>query len=164
MLRNNQLFEELNLHNSVSSLEQLGILREDMDIIDIENSPYYNSQKSQYGYFSTLKIANWSYSTIITSAAYCVLENIYITNEKKFLQSQHKSFQMNISIFCETISVYLLNSNFSNEMFSAVHSTNIFYKETVACVNGYLRFFEKKNQYENKNFLKKEKNSLNFLE
>lgn len=142
--------EDLNLHKSISSLntQNRDLIGDDIHESIIFDSKFYYSNKSQKEYFHNLDMSHWDYSTVVISAICYILQYKYdeqekinatllVNNEK--LQKQSISFE--IQAFFVEIFPYLLHKNFSRKLFSVLETTNIFYSETLACINAFIRCF-----------------------
>lgn len=151
LLVNYPFNENLNLHKSISSLatQNRDLISEDIHKSIIFDSKFYYSNKNQNEYFNSLDMSHWDYSTVIISAICYILYYKYGEQEKinatllldnEKLQKQSISFK--IEVFFIEIFPYLLHKKFSRKLFSVLATTNIFYSESVACINAFVRCFE----------------------
>lgn len=148
LLKSTQFYQELNLHKSVESVTTNAILADLVDQSDLFSSPFVNCKKTDHEYFNSLEISQWAYKDIVISATYCVLENIYLLFEKNNHFRRRESLQLNLTLFCNTLSNYLIDCVFSDDIFGEIKLSNIFTSEPIACIKGYLYYFEEKTQFE----------------
>src|SRR5213080_2122036 len=120
LLKSTQFYQELNLHKSVESVTTNAILADLVDQSDLFSSPFVNCKKTDHEYFNSLEISQWAYKDIVISATYCVLENIYLLFEKDNHFRRRESLQLNLTLFCNTLSNYLIDCVFSDDIFGEI--------------------------------------------
>lgn len=129
----------LNLHKSSLSLinenEDYSFFEfHDFDEENFKNSEFAQSRLSQNEYFSSLKIANWSYKNFVVSATFfyldyihskCLMKKMALISANAKPQKIDRAFR-DLEAVSSYIALLLLNKIFGKKLFFTLKKTNFF--------------------------------------
>jgi hypothetical protein len=170
-----------NLHHSISSLceHNSDLIQENIGEDIILNSNFYSSNKTREEYFKSLNVSSWSYENVIISAICYLFENIYIkyptslenfyktnkievfNNDSDYVKTLEQNISFNVEMLIGEIAGYLLDKQYSKQLFSVLSNTNIFRIERFATFNAFTYIFEELPKKKYRQYLK---NNTNIVE
>lgn len=169
-----------NLHHSTSSLceHNSDLIQENIAEDIILNSNFYYTHQTREEYFKSLNVSSWSYENVIISAICYLLENIYrnyptslenffktevFTNDSDHVKTLKQNISLNVEMLIVEIAGYLLNKQYSKQLFSVLSNTNIFRIESFATLNAFIYIFEELPKTKYRHYLKNNTNLVKTL-
>lgn len=170
-----------NLHHSISSLceHNSDLIQENIGEDVIFNSNFYYSNQTSEEYFNSLNISTWPYENVIISAICYLFENIYknypknlenfyktnkievLNNDSDYVKILKQNISFNVDILICEIGGYLIDKQYSKQLFSVLSNTNIFRIESFATLNAFTYIFNKLPKKQYRYYLK---NNTNIVE